>query len=132
MSRLPLIEAGLLELYGRGGDRFPGSAWYGDRDQFEAYLRIGQRMAEGEIGLWLTIANMGATKRRTGLMRELFDICEAFAAERPTLQGVYVEQVLQPFLAPFLRARGYTHDPASDHFGEGYYGTWTRKTPCGG
>lgn len=128
MSRLPLIEAGLHSLYDREDLRYPRSAWFGRASQFHAYLRLGQRIAGGEIAIWLTIANMTARRQRTGLMRELFDLCEGFAAERPVIRGVYVEQVLNMEIVPFLIGRGYVHDPASDPLGEGM-GTYTRRTP---
>jgi hypothetical protein len=129
MSRIPKIVAGVHALYERADIRFPKSAWFRDPG-FEAYLRVGQRLVDGHMGVWLTISNMNARKYRQGYMREMFVFCEAFTAERPVFQGVFVESLLAPEIRPFLTERGYRKIAGTDPFGDGMMANYVRVTPA--
>lgn len=119
--RLPQVLIALEDMIyrGRTGEyRFPRSQWAYD-EGFQAYLRVGRRLVMGEWGRWITAANFSADQRRTGLMREMFEICEEQAAKHQ-LDGVLVESLLNLEIRPFLIARGYQPTRAGDPYNEGY------------
>lgn len=125
MTRIPIIEAGIHDLYEKNDIRFPRSRWLYDRG-FSAYVRLGQRMVDREMGVWLTIANMSATRLRQGYMREVFVFCEGFVDEHPVISGVYVESLQNAAIRPFLIGRGFRHLAYTDALQDGIHGDYAR------
>lgn len=128
MSRIPKIMAGIPRLHALAAPTFfPIRADHLIDRNVKIYARVGRRAIGGKRLNMVTIATidvMPVAMQRKGLMREVFEFAESYAASHDDLHGVYVESANNvEALAPFLERRSYTFR-ADTGFDEMMYGDW--------
>jgi len=86
--------------------------------QMEVYVRKGGHMLNQHMYMFLDLANITVYEQSQGIFKQTLEVFKELSS--PSLQGVYIENVLNPQLAEYLRRLAAT-EPASH---------WSEETRC--